>query len=911
MNTNTFLGYAAAAGAGGLNLPHGMALATITTPGNTIAFNTGAGISILGATTLANSLQANSIHSNGGLGIDLGGDGVTVNDAGDADVGPGNLLNMPVLTSATNGSTTRLAGTLDSPGNGPFTLEFFASGIPDASGHGEGQRYLGSTTLAADGAFDITLPGETGSGEWITATVTDAAGNTSEFSLARLTNNPPVASPGGPYVVAEGGSLTLDASATTDQDVDALLFTWDVNGDGLFGDAEGVNPTLTWNDLVELGIADGPAAFLLSVRVDDQHGGVVTSPGVALDLTNSAPITGIIPPTDAVRFQTRTFTLTADDASPVDQAAGFSYEIDWDGDGSTDETRFGPGILQVSHAFPTAGSHTVRVTARDKDGSAGEPITQTVTVAIAQMQGDDLAIGGTASSDRIVLSPGSVAGRIVAVLNGRNLGTFTVPGGINLLAVGGLDLLTVNGGTATDVFGVSPAAITLAGQIISTPGIERRVLNGKGGADVFTYAGGFVTINGNAGSDHLIADVPIDHLWQINDPNAGVLDLVAFTGIERLTGAAAGDTFVFQDDANVSGIVDGGGGVDLIDYSASNNTITVNRATGAASKTGGIASIESLVGGFGVNDKLIGPAGPNMWRITEADGGMLNDEVTHLGFESLTGGSGADRFLLAEGGLVSGTLAGGGGGDSLDYSERTSAVTVNLGSGTATDVGDVDDISIVVGGAGDDTLTGNGADNQFDGGAGADTLNGGGNDQLHGGAGTDTLNGGAGHDTLTGGTEKDFLNGNAGNDVLHGGDGDDELDGGSNRDFLVGGSGQDILEGGSGSNTAASDDVLVGGLVAYFNEESGVVDAAAVAGIMLEWTRTDLVSAGRIAHLDGSTPGGLNTAHLLNATTVTDDGIEDSLTSGGGFDWFVASMTGLYPDLLEDLTASDTVTDIP
>ncbi len=74
--------------------------------GNTIAYNTGAGVQIwTGATS--NAVLSNSIHSNGLLGIDLALfdiSGVTPNDPGDPDTGPNNLQNFPVLSSATSAS---------------------------------------------------------------------------------------------------------------------------------------------------------------------------------------------------------------------------------------------------------------------------------------------------------------------------------------------------------------------------------------------------------------------------------------------------------------------------------------------------------------------------------------------------------------------------------------------------------------------------------------------------------------------------------------------------------------------------------------------------------------------------------------------------------------------------------------
>jgi serralysin len=71
-----------------------------------------------------------------------------------------------------------------------------------------------------------------------------------------------------------------------------------------------------------------------------------------------------------------------------------------------------------------------------------------------------------------------------------------------------------------------------------------------------------------------------------------------------------------------------------------------------------------------------------------------------------------------------------------------------------------------------------------------------GNDHLTGGDERDSLFGGDGNDHLYGRAETDFLFGEQGSDVIDGGDGDDYLYGDSGDDVLTGGVGRDTLDGG-------------------------------------------------------------------------------------------------------------------
>jgi hypothetical protein len=164
--------------------------------GNRIFGNDLAGVAVVGDGAIGNAIRRNSIHSNGGLGIDLGADGVTENDKGkgrtsdDGDSGPNQLQNFPEVDKAWAGATTRILGELRSVPNTTFLVDVYAN-PPEALGLREGRRHLGSFEVTSDRKgrvrFDTAraplapLAG-TAVGELITATATDPAGNTSEFS---------------------------------------------------------------------------------------------------------------------------------------------------------------------------------------------------------------------------------------------------------------------------------------------------------------------------------------------------------------------------------------------------------------------------------------------------------------------------------------------------------------------------------------------------------------------------------------------------------------------------------------------------------------------------------------------------------------------------------------------------------
>ncbi|HEV3437152.1 MAG TPA: choice-of-anchor Q domain-containing protein, partial [Gemmata sp.] len=113
---------------------------------------------------------------------------------------------------------------------------------------------------------------------------------------------------------------------------------------------------------------------------------------VSISQTLTATIAGPSDGYSGVAGQMRTYTVSATDPSPTQQAEGFTYNIAW-GDGLTDTV--GPGAASpdtVSHVYSKPGTYTITLTATDNAGTTSSPVTSTATILAYELQGSTLAI---------------------------------------------------------------------------------------------------------------------------------------------------------------------------------------------------------------------------------------------------------------------------------------------------------------------------------------------------------------------------------------------------------------------------------------------------------------------------------------------------------------------------------------
>jgi 6-phosphogluconolactonase (cycloisomerase 2 family) len=231
----------------------------------------------------------------------------------------------------------------------------------------------------------------------VVVTVTDDDGTSATRQLMLQENAPPVANAGGPYVVNEGGSVTLNGTGT-DPDGDTLSYAWDFNGNGIFGEASTpFGDERGANAVFQATTLDGPSDVTVRLRVTDDAGlsDVATA---QIHVNNVAPanLSLSTSPTAINENGTTTLSGTFTDPGILDTHV---VVVTW-GDGQSDTLNLAAHALgfNKTHQYldnrPGNAPYSIGVKVTDKDGAS---TTGTVNEVVNNVPPTLQALTGPAS----------------------------------------------------------------------------------------------------------------------------------------------------------------------------------------------------------------------------------------------------------------------------------------------------------------------------------------------------------------------------------------------------------------------------------------------------------------------------------------------------------------------------------
>jgi choice-of-anchor C domain-containing protein len=333
--------------------------------GNAIANSAGDGVLVSSSSSTAAAILGNSIYSNTEQGIDLGADdGLTFNDISDSDTGSNNLVNYPVLKTATSsGGNTTITGKVTGVASTTFRVEFFMNsyGTQETTRYGEARVYLGTVNVTTDstghGAFSAVLSGVTlETGATVTATATQLSAGT-PIATSEFAGN----------ILANQSNLMITGSYTGNGTDNRTI-----SGLGFRPEAILILPDLAEQGVIRTSLMAGDASKRLASAVALEANLIqsLTSDGFTIGTDNS------------VNQSTRTYhwiafgagadldvgAYTGTGGARSVSGAGFSPEMAWIISGGASSMRWEHSLSTDTYDFSTGNYGTAGITGLTADG---------------------------------------------------------------------------------------------------------------------------------------------------------------------------------------------------------------------------------------------------------------------------------------------------------------------------------------------------------------------------------------------------------------------------------------------------------------------------------------------------------------------------------------------------------------
>jgi phospholipase C len=320
--------------------------------------------------------------------------------------------------------------------------------------------------------------------------------------------NSPSATAGGPYTILEGQSVNLDASASFDTDGNPISsYSWDINGDGVFGDATGVKPTVTWTQLQALGISEGGTYHMEVQETDSGTGYQATSEATPMTVTYVAPTLTLSGNPSTKEGSAYTLHLSTTYVGDPDGDKINQWTITW-GDGLTSTLK---NPKSTTHTYAEEGVYTISATAKDDDATFAAGNTVTVTVKDAALQ-----TGGTTVTPTAGLAFSGVVASFTDPSNDSTAGDYTASiawGDGNtssgtVAANGTSGAFTVSGTNTYAAVGSYPITVTIQDSVGTTYRVTTSAVVGG------TAPGGVVAAFRDPGADNLTSDDWMPMAWE-------------------------------------------------------------------------------------------------------------------------------------------------------------------------------------------------------------------------------------------------------------------------------------------------------------------------------------------------------------------------------------------------------------
>ncbi len=365
----------------------------------------------------------------------------------------------------------KLSGDLANDANVHFTVNL---------GNGDDTAQIAGTSLASSDVVNIfggvdndTLLYDAGGNPITPGTPITPDGSITTSGISKATINytgiesipgfvAGTASAGGPYTITEGGALSLSGSASAATGTTLTSVSWDLNGDGTFGDA-GVTTVTTstaipWSALVGLGITHN-GTYTIAIQVLSSNNTSATAFGT-LVVNAAKPTINVTGNATANVGETYNLGFTATfggDEKPL------SWIVNW-GDGTPNST-LPSDATGAPHTYTTVNSFNIQVSVTDVNG----------------LHAPSAGVTGGTKSITTVINPNAIgAGGPYIIDEGGNLVLISTANGVPTSA--GWDLkgqsnftdatgtYTSNGnGTSTSTLTLTWAQLQALGITDSTP----------------------------------------------------------------------------------------------------------------------------------------------------------------------------------------------------------------------------------------------------------------------------------------------------------------------------------------------------------------------------------------------------------------------------------------------------------